>query len=82
MLNIYSVIISFDTVEHNSLFGVGGYARLSFSVNEETKNVVIEAFQSGNSIIPINVDANTVRYVNMKNVLYIDVKEQKEETDE
>ena len=75
---MYNIVISYEVKECNSLFGGSYYGAMKLTVTEDAKNKIINAFSKGDQHIAINIGNDTIRYLNMKNVMFIDVSAQKD----
>ena len=70
----YRVLISFDKPESN-LFGGLGYQSVVVVVSESVKDTIVDEFMEQRSVITVNMQDSTVRYLNTRNILCIDVSE-------
>lgn len=78
MERIFRVVISFDNTEAN-VFGGVGHQSVVVNVPETVKDEIITEFIQQNSVITVNMSDSSVRYLNARNILCIDVSEIKVE---
>lgn len=70
----FQVKILFDRQESNRFGGVGAQG-VTLLIDEEVKNTVLDHFFKQESVLTIMLSDCSTRYINTKNILYIDVTE-------
>lgn len=70
----FKVTIVFETQESN-IFGGLSKSTLTLAVDEDTKSRIVDEFLNDQKNITINLFNGVIRYVNTKNILYIDTVE-------
>lgn len=70
----FQVKILFDRQESN-IFGGLGAQGVTLLIDEEVKNTVLDHFLKQESVLTITLSDLSTRYINTKNILYIDVTE-------
>jgi hypothetical protein len=70
----FQVKILFDRQESN-LFGGLGAQGVTLILDEPTKNTVLDHFLKQESVLTVTLNDFSTRYINTKNILYIDVTE-------
>ena len=75
MIKKYTIGIYFNTGSEDFL----GYSRdcLKMETDEETKNYIVDGMSNDNisRILTFNLNETCIRCVNMRNVVYVDIKE-------
>ena len=70
----FQVKILFDRQESNCFGGVGAQ-RVTLLIDEEVKNTVLDHFFKQESVLTVTLSDGSTRYINTRNILYIDVTE-------
>lgn len=79
--NMFKMTIGFNTSQETAFFGMGGSQSYTIKVNEDRKEEILQMYEKCKSILPIRLsyEPNKIIYINMKNVNYITVSEEKSE---
>lgn len=70
----FQVKILFDRQE-STVFGGVGAQGVTLLLDETVKNTVLEHFIKQDSVITVTMSDFSTRYVNTRNILYVDVTE-------
>ena len=69
----YQIKFYFNTTESSVFGSVGG--NKTVEVDESVKDLIVDGFQAGTAIMPIQMSETEVHYLNTKNVNYVSVKQ-------
>jgi len=70
----FSVNVYFS-VPKRTAFGVDTHESMALLISEANKERLLEDFNEQENVMAVNLGDGTVRYVNTKNILFIDVSE-------
>lgn len=71
---MYQLTIAFDRQE-SGIFGGISAQSVHIVVPESVKNQVIQHFEDQHSVLAVTMQDNSTRYINTRNILFIDVVE-------
>lgn len=77
----FQVKILFDRQESNAFGGVGAQG-VTLLLDESVKNTALDHFIKQESVITVTLSDFSTRYINTRNILYIDVTEAVEDKKE